>query len=131
MTVRSGIHGSLFYNGSRIGRCRKLDVNVERSNLRTTKQGDTDETYRAGLRNTTASAELWYDPEDTTAINLLNVIWSDPGSTVPCTLQIDNQYNRQFACDALLTRAGVSMAYGDAHVCDITLQISGKPTGAF
>lgn len=131
MTVRSGVNGSLYYNGSRVGRCRKVDLNVERATLRTTKQGDWDETYRNGLRDTSVTGELLYDPEDTVAINLINSIWNDSSATIPCTFQWDDQYNRSHTANVLLTRVGISMAYGDAHVVDIAFRVSGKPTGAF
>jgi hypothetical protein len=131
MTVSTGINGALFFNGSRVGRCRRLDLNAEKEALRTTKQGDRDQTYRPGLRNTTATAELLYDPSDTVAVALLNHIWGDSTATVACTLQWNDNYQRSHACNVLVTRAGVSMAYGEAHVCDIVMQISGKPTGAF
>lgn len=131
MTISTGANGALFYNSSRIGKCRRLDLNAEREALRTTKLGDRDQTYRPGLRNSVVTGELLYNPGDATAVSLLNAIWADDDLTIPCTLQWDDNYARTHTADAILTRAGMSMAYGEAHLCEITLQISGKPTGAF
>lgn len=129
--ITTGKNGFLKFNGNRIGRCRNVRFDIERELLATTKQGDIDESYLLGKRNASGSATLLYDPDDTVAVTLLNTVLSD--ATVTCALELvlDNFTGNSIPYTAVVHKVGTSIAYGEAHACDISFRASGKPTGEF
>ncbi len=130
--IPTSIDGFAKYGGNRIGKCRNIRLNIAKSPLRTTTLQDYDETYVAGLRNTTGTATLFYDPEDSVAVSLLDTILEDtsePSEVIELVLCRHRQ--KSISVNALLTEVGTSVAYGEAQACEITFQVSGKPTGGF
>lgn len=129
--ILTGIDGFMRYGSSRVGKCRNIRLTIAKNPLRTTTLQDFDETYIAGLRNTTGTASLFYDPTDTVAASLLNTILANNGAgTEAVELVLSKPRQKSFIVNAILTEVGVSVAYGEAQVCEISFQVSGKPTGA-
>jgi hypothetical protein len=130
--VLTGADGYLKSVDGRIGKCRNVNLNISKGTLRTTKQGDVDETYIPGLRNTTGSATLFYNPRDTIATSFLNSMLSDSRS--PSTwveLVLSGTRKKSLSVNIILTEVGLSIAYGEAQVCEISFQVSGRITGVF
>lgn len=126
--ILTGATAALFFSGTRIGKCRSISVEVDREALPTTKQGDLDRTFIAGLRGTQGSASLFYDPEDAGVAALISKLYDDNTTLSGLELVFDTVTNKKVAASVVLTSAGFSASYGAAQVCDIQFQVSGKPT---
>ena len=120
---------ALYFNTLRIGKARSIDLDISREALRTTTIDAFDHTYIAGLRDTKASAVLFYDPLDNAVVSILNAIYDDTAEvTQQFTFVWDTNTNRSLTSAAILTNIGLSATYGEADVCKISVQLSGKPT---
>jgi hypothetical protein len=130
--IQTGVDGYLKSGGVRIGKCRSIRLNIAKKTLPTTTLRDFDETFIAFLRNTAGSASLFYDPDDTAAVDLLNTILGDSieASTV-IELVLSRPRQKAIVANVILTEIGISVAYGEAQVCEITFQCSGKSEGGF
>lgn len=130
--ILTGANGYLKSGTSRIGKCRNINLNISKGALPTTRQGDTDETYIPGLRNTTGSATLFYDPKDVAAVSFLNSILGDSRvASTEAELVMSPSRKKSFSFNLILTEIGLSVAYGEAQVCDISFQVSGRIRGLF
>lgn len=130
--IQTGADGYLKTGADRIGKCRNIKLNISKGTLRTTKQGDVDETFIPGLRSTTGSGVLFYDPADLVATSFLNSILGD--SRVPSTqveLVLSRARSKSLKFNIILTEVGISLAYGEAQACDISFQVSGSIQGVF
>lgn len=126
--ILSGSTAALYFDGTRIGKCRSLSLDIEREALQTTKQGDLDRTFIPGLRGSSGSASLFYDPEDTATAAVLAKAYDDGTTLSGMELVFDLIGSKKVTASILLTNVGVSTSYGSAAVCEIQFQISGKPT---
>ena len=131
MAVQTGADGQLKYNNKIIGRCRDWSISVNKDALEDTCLGSYDRSYVEGLRGTTGSATVLYDPSDATANAMLNsVLTNGEGeSTMEFTLSKGN--TRAFTCSGFITSISPSVSVGAATACSISFQVSGKPTGGF
>ena len=130
--IPTGASGSLLFNTQRIGRCTNVSINITRATLRTTKQGDLDETFIKGLRSASGTATLFYDPEDSAAIALLREMQDDNITRqVDIKLILDETGLRYSEYPIIITRVGVSVAYGEAQTCQIEFQAIGRMEGGF
>lgn len=126
--IPTGSTAAVFFEGSRIGKCRSMDLSIEREALQTTRQGDVDRTYIPGLRGTSGSASLFYDPEDAATAALLLKLYDDNRSLSGFEFVFDTVVGKKVTASVVITNAGLSTSYGAAQVCEIQFQISGKPT---
>ena len=126
--ILTGATAALYFGNSRIGKCRNISLSIEREALPTTKQGDIDRTFIAGLRSTSGSASLYYDPDDSATDALLTQVYSDSSTLSGVEMIFDSVTGKKIAASAVVTRVGVSASFGAAQVCDIDFQVSGKPT---
>ena len=81
MTVLTGADGQLKYGVTVLGKVRDFTINVSRDALEDTCLGDFDRTYVEGLRGSTGSATLLYDPSNADANGFLDKIFLTPGET--------------------------------------------------
>lgn len=132
MAVLTGKNGALRWGGSTIGKVRSWSLNVSKDPLETTDLGKHDRTYTPGLRGTTGSAELMYDPAEGAAVELLNSIFSDD-STLSESVEfvLDSAGGKTLSCSAFLTNASPSVSVADIQVCSISFQVSGQISGGF
>lgn len=126
--ILTGTTAAMFFNGTRIGKCRQISLQVEREALSTTRQGDTDLTFINGLRNTKGSASLFYDPSDAGVDALMAQVYSDSTSLPGFELVFDSLSGQKVTASGVLTSVGLSASYGVAQVVEIQFQVSGKPT---
>jgi len=140
MTVLTGADGQLMYGTAAFAKCRDWSITVNKDALEDTCLGDFDRTYVEGLRGTTGSATLLYDPGNETANNFLNTIFNTLGETeYEEPEELIFKMNRQvypngggvFTCNGFLTSVGPSVSVGDVQAVSVSFQISGKPTGEF
>lgn len=131
MAVLTSTTAELRYEGVKVAKCREISLSFNRDALETTTLGSWDRTFIAGLRGTTGSAVLLYDPLDTTTTPMLNAVLADNSATVTLTAIFDTYSAKQFAFEAVLTEVGPQIAFGEAVACSVSFQVSGKPTGSF
>lgn len=125
--ILTGTTALLRYQGSRIGRCRSISLSIEREALPTTKQGDLDRTFIAGLRSTSGSASLFYDPNDQATAALLDKAYDDDSTLPSLEMVFDLPGDRKVSASVVITNITMSASYGAAQLCEIQFQVSGKP----
>ena len=132
MAVLTGANGALKYNGVVIGKVRNWSLNVSREALDTTCLSTTDREYVPGLRSTSGSCSVLYDPDERKAAELLNGIFRDetePTDVVEFVL--DTLRNNRLYGKALITSISPSVSVGAAHSCEVQFQMSGRINGSF
>lgn len=128
--ILTGTTAALYFGGTRIGKCKNISLSIDREALPTTKQGDLDRTFISGLRGTSGSASLFYDPDDSATDAMLTQVYADSSTLSGIEMVFDSATGKKATANAILTRVGISASYGAAQVCDIDFQISGKPTAS-
>jgi hypothetical protein len=132
LAVLTGKNGALQWNGDTVGRVRSWSLSVSKDPLETTNLGANDRTYTPGLRGSTGSAELMYDPTEGQAVELLNSIFSNDASvSQSVSFVLDQAGGKSLACTAFLTSVSPSVSVGDIQVCSLSFQVSGAVTGGF
>lgn len=115
-----------------IGKVRDVRLDINRDALETTGIGQGDRTYAYGIRGTSGSGTLLYDPANTGNVNIINRILSDDADISGIQLVLDTaSATGTISGDALITAAGPSISVGDLVTVPISFTISGKPTGQF
>lgn len=131
MAITTGANGEMRYNNVRVAKCREISLDVTRDALETTTLGDYDRTYIEGLRGTTGTATILYDPYDTTATQLLNTIFTNTNTSADISLVLDTATGRNIAVSAFLTQVGVPISVGEVTACSISFQVTGPLIGEF
>lgn len=132
MAVKTGSNGQLRWRGATVARVRSWSLNVNKDALETTQLGAFDRTYVSGLRGVTGSAEIMYDPSESSAVNLFNDLLSnasEPLSNVEFVL--DSGSSSQISASAVLTSVSSSVQVGAVTACTVNFQISGTLSGGF
>ena len=75
MTVLTGADGFMRVDGRKIGKVRNFSISIQRDATDITSLSEYDRTFIHGLRNTTGSCTLFYDPADQFANKFLNSIF--------------------------------------------------------
>ncbi len=117
---------------STIAKVRDVKLDINRDALETTGIGQYDRTYAYGIRGTSGSGTLLYDPSDTGTADLMNQILSDTETLSGLQLVLDTgSSDGTISGDALITAVGPGVSVGDLISVPISFTVSGKPTGAF
>ena len=130
MAVLTGADGRLMYGVQKIAKCRDWTISVAKDALEDTTLGDYDRTYVQGLRGTTGSATLLYDPTESSANDLLNSVFAN-GSTETLRFVLNKADGSTFECKGFLTSVSPSVSTGAVSAVSVNFQVSGKPTGQF
>jgi hypothetical protein len=130
MTVLTGAHGALKYEGRTVAKCRSWTLTINRDALEDTCIGQDDRTYVKGLRGATGSATILYDPADTNGAALLNSIF-DNNSSDDVEFVFNNSSGNAFKCKALVTTANPSVNVGDVQAVSLSFQVSGPIEGRY
>lgn len=131
MAVQTGADGQLKYKNKTIGRCRDWSISINKDSLEDTCLGAYDRSYVEGLRGTTGSATVLYDPSDETANEMLNSILTNGQSESSMEFTLSRGNSRAFTCSGFITSISPSVSVGAATACSISFQVSDKPTGGF
>ena len=129
--VLTGADGQLKYQGATIGKVRDWSITVTKDALEDTCLGDYDRSYVQGLRGTTGSATILYDPGNVNANSLLNSIFSNVESVETLDFVFHKSDNKSFSCVGFITNVSESVSVGAVQAVSVSFQVSGKPTGVF
>lgn len=129
MAVQTGNTGALLYNGIRIAKVKNFSFSTQRGALDTTGVGDLDRTFVSGVRQSSASGTILYDPDDAATVALLSSIYGNSTAAGPTlTLQINSGSGLGISASAVLTEVGVSVTVGDVVAANCSFQLSGTVT---
>lgn len=129
--VLTGSDGQLRFNGQLVGKVREWSLSVTKETIEDTSLGETDRTYVEGLRTTTGTATVMYDPNNTNAASLMNSIFINGGSTQSLSFVFDKARGSSFVCSGFITSVNQSVSVGAIQAVSLNFQVSGKPSGAF
>lgn len=128
--VLTGSDGQLRFNGQLIGKVREWSLSVAKETIEDTSLGDTDRTYVEGIRSTTGTATVMYDPGDATAALLLNSVFGN-GSNSELDFIFNKNANSSFLCNGFITSINQSVSVGSIQAVNFNFQVNGKPQGEF
>lgn len=128
--VLTGADGQLKYQGQVVGKVRDWSMTVSKDALEDTCIGDYDRTYVAGLRGTTGSATVLYDPDNSVAASFVNSVFGN-SSNDTLDFVFNKVDNQSFTCKGFVTNISTSVAVGTVQAVSVTFQVSGKPHGVF
>ena len=130
MGVLTGADGQLKFSNKVIGKVRDWSLTIQKDALEDTCLGDFDRSYVEGLRGTTGSATVLYDPANDSAVDMLNTILDNnqPENTIEFVLFKDTN---SFSCSGFLTNVSPSVAVGSAQAVSVSFQVCNKPIGGF
>jgi hypothetical protein len=131
MGVLTGSDGQLRFNGSAVGKCREWSLNVTKDALEDTPIGSHDRTYVEGLRGTTGSATVLYDPSNRTAADLLNSIFDNDQPNDFVVFVLSRQEGNSISCSGFLTNISPSVSVGAVQAVSVAFQVTGKTAGNF
>ncbi len=130
MAVLTGANGKLLYGDQAVAKTRDWSIQVSKDALEDTCLASTDRTYVEGLRGTTGSATVLYDPTQVSANQLLNTIFSN-GSDEELSFVLNKADGSTFTCNGFLTSVSPSVSVGAVSAVSISFQVNGKPDGSF
>ncbi len=138
MAVRTGATAQLGFSAAGTGtyttiaKVRDITLNINRDALETTGIGENDRTYAYGIRGTSGSGTLLYDPSDSGTAAIINQVLSETEALSTIQLQLDTGSTAgTIAGSVLITATGASVSVGDLITVPISFTMSGKPTGSF
>ena len=131
MGVLTGSDGQLKFNNSVVGKCREWSLSVTKDSLEDTSIGSYDRTYVEGVRGTSGSATVLYDPSNRTAAALLNSIFGNEQTSDTVDFVFNRQEGTSISCNAFVTSISPSVSVGAVQAVSISFQVSGKPIGNF
>lgn len=130
MAVLTGNSGEIKFGGSTIGKCRNFSIDISKDALETTVLGEIDRTYVEGLRGSTGSATILYDPADVPTKDFLNSILATGTSTINLVLNTATG-GAALNCTAIVTQVSTPVSVGEVTACSINFQVTGALTGTF
>ena len=132
MTILNGTHGELRWNGLKVAKVTNASINKTRDTLQTTGIGDMDDTFTYGKRNTSGSATLLYNTDDTATTDLMNRILNDGEAVDNLTLILyKGQSQGTIEGEVLISSQSESIAPGENTSVSINFVISGKPSAQY
>ncbi len=131
MSVQTGADGQLKYNNRTVAKVRDWSLSVSKDALESTCLGEFDRSYVQGLRGTTGSATVLYDPTDSASREMLSSIFRNDETNSQVDFVLSQSGNREFSCSAFITSVSPSVSVGAATACSVSFQVTGKPSGGF
>ena len=132
MAIKTSASAELRFDGSAIAKVRDVNITFSREALETTGIGQKDRTYAYGVRGTSGSGTLLYDPNDNATTSAINRLLDDSEATNSVSMVLDtNSSVGTITGDALITQAGASVSAGALVSMPVTFTFSGKPSGTF
>jgi hypothetical protein len=102
--IPTSIHAEVRYNGTRI------------------------RSFLPGIRDSSGSASLFYDPDDAVVSAIINDTYVDGTALSSIQMIFDTALGKSVAADIVITNISMSASFGVAQVCDIQFRVSDKPT---
>ena len=131
MAVLTGADGKLMYGNKAVAKTRDWQISVSKDALEDTCLSSTDRSYVEGLRGTTGSATILYDPGQASANELLNTIFANTGTEQEVSFVLNKNDGSTFRCNGFLTSVSPSVSVGSVSAVSINFQVNGKPSGEF
>ena len=131
MGVLTGSDGQLKFNGNSVGKCREWSLSVSKDALEDTSIGSYDRTYVEGMRGTTGSATVLYDPSNRVAAALLNSVFGNEQTSDSVDFVLSRQEGTSISCSGFVTSISPSVSVGAVQAVSISFQVNGKPVGNF
>jgi hypothetical protein len=132
MAVKTSLTAEVRWNNTKIAKIRDISMDVSRNPLDTTALGDFDESSVYGVRSTTGSGTLMYDPADATTVSLMNSIFSNTTeATDSLTMVLDTANGKQISGSVLLTQLQAGVSVGDVIAVPVQFKVNNKPTHTF
>jgi len=130
MAVLTGADGQLVYNNRPVAKCREWRISTSKDALETTCLASFDRSYVEGLRGTTGTATILYDPEEASGNNLLNSINAN-GQNDTVDFVLSRADGKRFRCSGFLTSVSPSVTVGAVQAVSVSFQVSGAVDGEF
>ena len=139
MAVLTGADGQLQYGGRPIAKTRDWTINISVDALECSSLGDFDRNYVRGLRGTTGSMTILYDPRLDSAVELLDSILLNQDATDDAQLKaVTFVFDKsgasgsgRFTANGFLTSVSQSISVGAVQACSCNFQINDKVSGDF
>lgn len=132
MAVKTSMTAEVRWNNTKIAKIRDISIDTTRNTLDTTALGELDESAVYGVRATTGSGTLLYDPADTVTVDLMNTILADDYvASDSLTIVLDTANNKTISGTVLLTSTQVGVSTGEAIAVPVQFKVNGKPQASF
>ena len=131
MAVLTGADGKLMYGNKAVAKTRDWTITVSADALEVSCLAANDRSYVKGLRGTSGSATLLYDPGEASANELLNSIFADTGTEQEVSFVLNKNDGSSFRCNGFLTSVSPAVSVGAVSAVSINFQVNGKPDGSF
>ena len=136
MSVLTGADGRLVYNGLALAKIREWSLTVTKDALEDTCLGDFDRSYVEGLRNTTGTATVLYDPSLSTANEFLNTVFTNEQPETLLTFELNSKNKTlgggNIVFKGFLTSVSPTTSVGSVSAVTVNFQASGgKISGEF
>lgn len=132
MSVKTSMTAEVRWNNTKIGKIRDVSLDITRNALDTTVLGDLDETSVYGVRSTSGSGTLLYDPTDTATVALMNkILANDYVASDSLTIVLDTANNKTLSGTVLLTSTQVGVSTGEVISVPVQFKVNAKPTASF
>jgi hypothetical protein len=132
MAVRTTIQSDVYWNGTLVGKVTDVAVTVNRATLDTTGIGQTASTSAKGLRESQVSCTLLYDPDNASAVAMVNSIWDD-GEGVDTLRVVTRRGSTRgdFSMEVLSASLGSPVRVKEVISCSLSLTVNGDVSGRF
>lgn len=132
MAVKTSMTAEVRWNNTKIAKIRDISMDVSRNALDTTALGELDDSAVYGVRSTSGSGTLLYDPDDATTVDLMNTILSnDYVGSDSLTIVLDTANNKTITGTVLLTSTQLGVSTGEVISVPVQFKVTGKPTATF
>jgi hypothetical protein len=116
----------------KIGRCQNFSLSIDKEALDTTRLGDLDQAFIPGIRGTSGTFTLFYDPSDPGVVSIINNILGDASTSLSnFTLVYDRNTSRQTTVSIVITQLTAGTEFGSAQTCQVAFRATGRIQGGF
>jgi hypothetical protein len=126
-----GALAQLRFNGQKVGRVINFKLRIARGAVENTPLDLWDDTFVSGRRNSSGTGMVVYDPADGPTAALMNAVLLDSAATQGFELVFDRVLGKSMEFGAVLTQLEPGVAFGEAMIVPVSIQLSGKPVGTF
>lgn len=132
MSAANTTRADVLWNGARIAKIRDINWNINNGLLNDTGIGEKNATSRYGLRTTSGTGTMFYDPDDAATVSILNRALDDSEATDGLTLKTDrNNPQGQLSGQVLIGSLAVGVPVGDLVSMQVQFTVSGANSGGF
>lgn len=132
MSAVNTTRADVLWNGVKIAKVRDINWNINNGLLNDTGIGEKNATSKYGLRSTSGTGTLFYDPQDAATAAILTRVLDDGEEPDNLELRTDrNSSLGRISGQVLLGSLAMGVPVGDLVSVQIQFTVSGGNTGAF